>query len=82
MMAASDRIAIDFILSSGACHDAPQGRLLMETVGKQKTTTPLLMDKAYGDNHTLYTAQMLKFDPVVSPKSNALHPREYDKEPI
>ena len=52
----------------------------METVGKQETTTPLLMDKAYGDNHTLYVAQMLKFDPVVPPKSNALHPREYDKE--
>jgi len=33
-----------------------------------------------GDNNTLYTAQMLKFDPVVPPKSNALHPWEYDKE--
>jgi len=80
MMAANERSAIDFILSSGRRHGAPQGRILMETVGKQKRLTHLIIDKAYGDNNTLYTAQMLKFAPVVPPKSNCVAPWEYDKE--
>jgi transposase len=80
MMAANARQAVDFILSPGQCHDAPQGRELMETVGKQKILTPLIMDRAYEDDYTRYIAQMLKFDPVVPPKSNRAHPWEYDKE--
>ena len=80
MLAASERKAIAFILSEGQLHDAPQGRLLLETVGKQRVLTPLIMDMAYQDNITQYIAQMLKFDPVVPPKSTRLHPWEYDKE--
>ena len=80
MMAANARTAVDFILSAGQLHDAPQGRLLMETVGKQKTKIPILMDRAYGDDITHYIAQTLNFDPVVPPKSNRLEPWEYDKE--
>ena len=79
-MAASARMAVDFILSAGQLHDAPQGRILMDTVGKQKTVTPLIMDRAYEDDYTRYTAQMLKFDPIVPPKSNRKEPWEYDKE--
>ena len=79
MMAANAKTAIDFILSEGQLHDAPQGRILMETVGKQETTIPLLMDRAYEDDYTRFTAQMLKFDPIVPPKSNRLKPWEYDK---
>jgi len=52
----------------------------METLGKQKTTTPLIMDRAYEDKDTRYIAQMLKFDPIVPPKSNRKDPWEYDKE--
>jgi transposase len=80
MLAASAKKAVEFILSAGQLHDAPQGRLLMETAGKQKTLTPLLMDRAYEDDYTRYIAQMLKFDPVVPPKSNRKIPWEYDKE--
>ena len=80
MIAADEKTAVDFILSAGQLHDAPQGRILLETVGKQKILTPLLMDRAYEDDNTRYTAQMLKFDPVVPPKSNRLNPWEYDKE--
>ena len=56
------------------------GRLLLETVGKQKTTVPLLMDKAYGDFETRFTAWNLCFKAVVPPKSNTVNPWEYDKE--
>ena len=38
------------------------------------------MDRAYEDGNNRFTAQMLKFDPVVPPKSNRKNPREYDKE--
>ena len=71
---------IDFLLSAGQCHDAPQGRILMETVGKQPFWTPLLMDRAYEDDKTRLTAQFLNFNPVVPPKKNRVNPWEYDKE--
>lgn len=80
MIAANAMRAIEFILSGGQAHDAPQGRLLLETVGKQKKIVPLLMDKAYEDDLTRYIAQTLGFNPVVPPKSNRRDPWEYDKE--
>jgi transposase len=78
-MSANDRTAVDFILSEGQCHDAPQGRLLMEIVGKLKSVISLVMDRAYEDDHTRYLAQLLRFDPVVPPKRNRKNPWEYDK---
>jgi len=69
-----------FILSSGNCHDAPQGRILMDTVGKQKEPKPLVMDRAFEDDYTRYIAQTLGFIPVVPPKSNRKNPWDYDKE--
>jgi len=79
MMAASEKTAVEFILSAGQLHDAPQGRLLMETVGMQETMIPLLMDRAYEDDLTRYTAQTLNFKPIVPPKKNRKNPWEYDK---
>ena len=79
MLASSERTAVDFMLSEGQLHDAPQGRILLEAAGKQKTVTPLIMDRAYEDDYTRYIAQMLKFAPVVPPKSNRKTPWEYDK---
>ena len=79
MMAMDARRAVGFILSGGQCHDAPQGRLLMETVGPlEEEATPLVMDRAYEDNLTRRTAQILKFSPVVPPKSSRAAPWEYD----
>ena len=80
MMATDARTAVDFILSAGQKHDAPQGRILMETVGRQKTIIPLIMDKAYEDDHTRYIAHTLGFYPVVPPKKNRINPWDYDKE--
>ena len=77
---ANEKEAVELTLSPGQCHDAPQGRILMETVGKQDTETPLIMDKAYEDEETWLVAQLLKFVPVVPPKSNRKNPWEYDKE--
>jgi len=80
MMAANAKTAVEFILSAGQLHDAPQGRLLMETVGKQKNIIPILMDRAYEDDYTRYIAQTLNFKPEVPPKKNRKNPWEYDKE--
>jgi len=80
MMATGVKRAFEFILSPGNSHDAPQGRLLMETVGKQKEVKPLIMDKAYEDDETWFIATSLGFSPVVPPKSNRKNPWEYDKE--
>jgi len=80
MLATGVKQAVEFILSPGNAHDAPQGRLLLETVGRQKQAKPLIMDRAYEDDKTQYTAAMLGFSPVVPPKSNRKNPWEYDKE--
>ena len=80
MIAANEKQVVDFIISGGNRHDAPQGRILMETVGKVKTPIALVMDRAYEDDLTRFTAQMLNFQPVVPPKKNRKNPWEYDKE--
>jgi transposase len=80
MIAANAETAVEFMLSEGQLHDSPQGRTLMEVIGKQKTILPLVMDRAYSDDNTRYTAQMLNFKPIVPPKSNRKNFWEYDKE--
>ena len=77
MTAAGARTAVEFILSGGRCRDAPQGRLLMETVGPLGEAAPLVMDRAYEDGGTRRTARSLNFFPVVPPKSNRADPWEY-----
>jgi len=54
--------------------------LLLETTGKQETTFPLLVDKAYADFKTGFTAWDLRFQAVVPPKTNTVDKWEYDKE--
>jgi len=78
MMAFDARTAAELILSGGQCHDAPQGRLLMETVGPLEGATPLVMDRAYEDDRTRRVAWSLGFSPVVPPKSNRCDPWEHD----
>jgi len=71
MMAMDARGAVDFILSGGQCHDAPQGQLLMETVGplqaaqRDREAVPpyagfpphfLQVRKTERDVHGVYTA--------------------------
>jgi len=59
MIAAGVKKVLDFILSPGNSHDAPNGRLLMEVLGKQKQAKPIIMDRAYEDDKTRYIAQSL-----------------------
>jgi transposase len=67
-------------LSGGQEHDAPLGRLLLETAGKQETAVPLLMDRAYSGFKTRYTAWGMRFKAAAPPKTNTADKWEYDKE--
>jgi transposase len=66
-------------LSGGEEHDAPCGRLLLEAAGKQETSVPLLMDRAYSDFKTLYTAWEMHFKAAVPPRANITDKWEYGK---
>lgn len=79
VISANAKSAIEFTLSEGQAHDAPQGRILMDTMGKQKYAVPLIMDRGYEDDYTRYIAQTLNFKPVVPPKSNRKVPWHYDR---
>ncbi len=82
-----------FALSPGQAHDAPEGRKLLEGMGKLPDApapgeaapavlagTALVMDKAYEDDAARALARDLGFEPVVPPKSSRTEPWEYDRE--
>jgi len=78
MVAADARTAIVFALSPGHDHDAPHGRALLEELGPMPERLPLLMDRAYEGDETRQLTLDLGMTPVVLPKSNRLHPWDYD----
>ena len=79
MVAADARTAIVFALSPGNDHDAPHGRALLEELGPMPEGLPMLMDRAYEGNETRQLVLDLGMIPVVPPKSNRLHPWDYDR---
>ena len=79
MVAASDKDAVTFSLSSGQAGDGPQGRKLLATLGCTSREVYLLMDKAYEGDATHKLAFDMGYIPVVPPKSNRKEPWEYDK---
>ena len=79
MVAADARTAITFALSPGQAHDAPEGRKLLQSLGKMPRPIHLLMDRAYEGDETRQLALDLGFVPVVPPKQNRLTPWEHDR---
>ena len=79
MVAADARTAITFSLSPGNEHDAPHGRALLEELGQMHQGLSLLMDRAYEGDETRQLVLDLGMTPVVPPKSNRLHPWDYDR---
>jgi transposase len=67
-------------LSGGNEHDAPEGRELLESFGRQENNIPLGMDRAYEGDKTRDLAVSMNFTPVVPPKKNRKEPWDYDKE--
>ena len=79
MVAADARTAITFSLSPGNEHDAPHGRALLEELGPMPQGLSLLTDRAYEGDETRQLVLDLGMTPVVPPKSNRLHPWDYDR---
>lgn len=80
MITASDRAAVDFSLSGGQVHDAPQGIALRKKIRREKEQKYLLMDRAYEGENVRTAALEQGFEPVVPPKKNRRNPWVYDKE--
>lgn len=80
VVSADDQVVVEMHLSGGECHDAPEGRKSIETVGKNYAGVPLLMDKAYEGDETRGLARANGHEPIVPPKSNRTDAWEYDKE--
>ena len=80
MVAANDTVALGFMLSGGEAGDAPQGRALLEKMGRINEEIALLMDRAYEGDETRALAISLGWNPVVPPKKNRKEPWEYDEE--
>lgn len=80
MVTASDRSVVNFSLSSGSAHDAPEGRSLLDSTERLEEQVYILMDRAYEGDDTRAKAVEKGFIPVVPPKKNRLAPWEYDKE--
>ena len=78
LVAADAQTVITFALSPGNAHDAPEGRALLKQLGPMPEGLPLLLDRTYESNETRQLVLDLGMIPVVPPKSNRLHPWEYE----
>jgi transposase len=79
MVAADARTAITFALSPGQAGDAPEGRKLLQRLGKAPWPIHLLMDRAYEGDETRQLALDLGFAPVVPPHPNRVFPWQYNR---
>jgi transposase len=84
MTVSSETCAAGFILSGGEVGDAPEGRLLLDTIGRISGPCGdpvfLLTNRAYEDWAARRLAFQRGYTPAVPPKKNRKHPWEYDKE--
>ena len=80
MLSANERTAMIFHLSGGGCHDAPEGRALLEACGPVHTNISLLMDRAYEGDNTRNLALDLGYSLCVPPKSNRKELWGYDRD--
>jgi transposase len=67
-------------LSGGECHDGPEGRVSIETVGEAFYCVPMLMDRAYEGDETRELARSKGHEPILPPKKNRKNLWDYDNE--
>ena len=80
MVTASDRSVVAFSLTGGNAHDAPAGKLLVDSIQRADEQVYMLMDRAYESDAMRKKVIEKGFVPVVPPKKNRKEPWEYDKE--
>ncbi|MEP6890400.1 MAG: IS5 family transposase [Nitrospirota bacterium] len=79
LVAADARTALTVARSPGQAHEAPEGRMLLQRVGRIPRPIHLLMDRAYEGDETRQLAVELGYVPVVPPQHNRRTPWEYDR---
>lgn len=79
MAAISPVIPIAFSITAGNCGDAPEGRKLLEIIGKQSENYYVLMDGAYEGDATRHLAEEMNLTPITPPNPNRVNPWELDK---
>lgn len=72
-------MALTFSLSAGQAHDGVEGRKLLSNWDKPMQGLPLTMDRAYEGDETRQLVLDIGMKPVVPPKSNRIHPWQYDR---
>ena len=77
LVAADARPALAFALSPGPAHDAPEGRKLLQRVGRMPRPVHRLMDRAYEGEATRQLAVEFGYGLVVPPKPHRLTPGAY-----
>ena len=80
VVSADDKVIVEMHLSSGGCHDGPEGRVSIAAIGEHFEGIPFLMDRAYEGDETRALAAVNGHEPIVPPKRNRKDPWEYDKE--
>ena len=80
VVSADDKVIVEMHLSGGECHDGPEGRISVTTLGRTFEGIPLLMDRAYESDATRALVSENGYEPIVPPKKNRKFPWEYDKE--
>jgi transposase len=80
MVAASERLAVAFMLSGGNQNDAPEGRKLLGILGNFLGKCSVIMDRAYEGDETRKAVRKLGYKPVVPPKKNRVVPWKYSKK--
>jgi transposase len=77
LVASDARTALTVALSPGQAREAPEGRTLLQRVGRMPRPVHLLMDRVYAGDAAAGLG--LRVCPVVPPKQNRLTPWEYDR---
>jgi len=70
VVSADDKIIVEMHLSGGECHDGPEGRISITSIGRDDKGIPLLMDRAYEGGEARALAVVNGIKPVVPPKKN------------
>jgi len=90
-LSVDEKTPVAILLSEGQRHDAPQGRILLESFGSVSeilerynkdpdASITLIADKAHEGNKTRKLAILLGYDLCIPPKANRIDPWEYDEK--
>ncbi|MBR4742264.1 MAG: transposase [Desulfovibrio sp.] len=69
-----------FKITAGNVNDCIADKEILEEFSKEQKVDYILGDKAYGTSKIIAEAKRIGAEICILPKSNAVNPRDYDKE--